>query len=135
MTSDSVPPVLRTGWIRAVFGLSAVFDAVVGVAFLVAARSLCERAEVPPPNHLGYVQFPALLLLVFAAMFARIAADPLRHRDLMPYGIGLKAAFCATVFGHQVLGDIPSIWVGFAWGDLAFLVAFAAAWFRTAPRS
>ena len=120
-------------WIKAVFLLSGVYDAVLGLAFLGWAPVLFAACDVPPPNHPGYVQFPALLLLVFGAMFLRIASDPVRHRELMPYGMGLKAAYAGVVLFHAAQGGIPAIWVPFAWADLVFLLLFAAAWRTTAP--
>lgn len=85
-----------------------------------------------PPNHPGYVQFPALLLLVFAAMFLQVARDPVQNRGLIPYGMGLKAAYSGSVFWHQLTSGIPAMWVGWAWVDLVFLVLFVAAFKITA---
>jgi hypothetical protein len=119
-------------WIRPLFVVAGIYDAALGLVFLAAGTSVFERFGVEPPNHVAYVQFPALLLLVFAAMFFRIATDPVRFRDLMPYGIGLKIAYTATVFGHEIAGGVPSMWIPWAWADLACLVLFVVAWRRTA---
>jgi len=83
---------------------------------------------VTPPNHPGYVQFPALLLVVFGLMFLAVAADPVRNRNLIPYGILLKAAYCGTVFWYWASTGIPDMWKPFAWCDLAFGLLFAFAW-------
>lgn len=123
---------MTPAWIRGVFLLSGLYDGVLGIAFLGWGPRLFEAFRVPPPNHFGYVHFPALLLLVFGCMFLRIAGDPLRFRELMPYGIGLKAAYSGVVFYHSLTGGIPAIWVPFAWADLVFLVLFVLAW-RTTP--
>lgn len=119
-------------WIRPMFAVAGIYDAALGLVFLAAGRAVFERFGVEPPNHAGYVQFPALILLVFAAMFIRISTDPVRFRDLVPYGIGLKVAYCATVFGHEIASGIPPMWIPWAWADLAWLVLFAVAWRRTA---
>lgn len=121
---------LMPGWIRWVFAGSALYDGVLGLVFLFAAARLFEAFRVTPPNHFGYVQFPALLLIIFAGMFAQIAADPLRRREWIPYGAGLKIAYCTVVFYHYILGSIPFIWVPFAYADLAFLALFILAWHR-----
>jgi hypothetical protein len=73
------------------------------------------------------VQFPALLLLVFAAMFSRIAADPVNRRELILYGCGLKISYCATAFFYQVTRGIPFMWIPSAWADLVFLALFILA--------
>ena len=82
---------------------------------------------VEPPNHPGYVQFPAALLVVFALLFFRIAFDPVRHRGLIPFGCGLKVAYCGVVFWHEFTTGVPAMWLPWAWFDLVFLVVFAIA--------
>ena len=39
-------------------------------------------AEVTPPNHWAYVQFPAALLVIFGLMFVAIAQDPVANRGI-----------------------------------------------------
>ena len=114
-------------WIAPVFLLSAAYDGLLGIAFLFFSGPIFQSAGVPLP-HLGYVQFGALVLLIFAAMFLRIARDPAGNRALIPYGAGLKAAYSGVVFGHQLAGGIPAMWLPWAWADLAFLVLFLVAW-------
>ena len=87
-----------------------------------------------PPNHPAYVQFPALLLFIFAVMFFRIAADPVRNRELILYGIGLKIAYCGTAFWYQLAGGIPFMWIPWAWADLIFLALFLVAWNKLGTR-
>jgi len=95
------------------------------------ALPLFDWFGVTPPNHVGYVQFPALLLLIFAAMFWRIAQDPAGNRALIPYGISLKVAYCALVFWYQLTSAVPFMWVPWAWLDLGFIVLFVIAWKAT----
>ena len=125
---------MTPAWVRAVFLVSGLYDGVLGLAFLGWGPELFEAFGVPPPNHFGYVHFPALLLLVFGWMFLRIAGDPVRHRGLMPYGMALKSAYSGVVFFHLLTGGIPAIWVPFAWADLVFLILFVLAWRMTAER-
>jgi hypothetical protein len=115
-------------WISVIFGASAIYDFVLGAAFLFAGGEVFERFEVTPPNHPGYLQFPALLLIIFGVMFARIAMNPRGLRELMLYGIGLKLAYVGVVFFHHFSGGIPSMWLPFAYLDLAFLAGFILAW-------
>jgi len=106
------------------FYVAALYDGVLGVAFLVAAPSLFEWVGVTPPNHFGYVQFPAALLIVFALMFVAIARNPAANRRLIPYGILLKISYCSVVFYHWFTTGIPYIWKPFAIADLVFLALF-----------
>jgi hypothetical protein len=118
----------RTNWIRPVFIVAGIYDAVLGIAFLVGAGRIFSAFGVTPPNHLAYVEFPALLLLVFAAMFFRIARDPAKFRDLIPYGMGLKLSYSALAFWYQSTSDIATMWIPWAWIDLVFFILFLIAW-------
>jgi hypothetical protein len=120
-------------WIKPLFLIGGLYDAVIGVAFLVFGNRIFAATGVEPPNHPGYVQFPALLLILFGVMFFRIAAEPVRCRDQMLYGIGLKLAYCGVIFGHWLASGVPAIWKPFAWADLAFLALFFVAWRATSP--
>ena len=113
--------------IRPLFVLAALYDAILGLAFLFAPGAVFDRFGVTPPNHLGYVQFPAALLIVFAAMFAAVARDPAANRNLIPFGILLKVSYCGVVFGYWFTTGIPGMWKPFAVADVAFALLFAAA--------
>ena len=123
-------------WIRGLFGIAALYDAVLGIAFLVIPWWAYRTFEVTPPNHWGYVQFPAALLIIFAAMFAAIARDPAGNRGLIPYGVGLKSAYCLLVFAYWATGGIPGMWKPFAIIDLLMAVLFVWAYVAlgAAPR-
>ena len=110
------------------FIVAAIYDGVLGGAFLIAPQALLEWLKVTPPNHYGYVHFPAALLIVFALMFLSIALKPISNRRLIPYGIGLKVSYCAVVFGHWFGGAIPNIWKPFAIADVAFIILFFLAY-------
>ncbi len=110
------------------FVIAALYDGILGLLFLVAAPAVFEYFQVTPPNHLGYVQFPALLLLVFALMFAAVARHPQANRNLIPYGVLLKVSYCGVVFAYWAMGNIPGIWRPFAVFDLAFLLLFGWAY-------
>ena len=101
---------------------------VLGVAFLIAGGAIFDWFGVTPPNHPGYVQFPAALLVVFAIMFAAIARNPAGNRDLIPYGMLLKVAYCGVVFRHWFAGGLPDMWKPLCIADLVFLVLFVWAW-------
>ncbi|NIM00181.1 MAG: hypothetical protein GTN89_04620 [Acidobacteria bacterium] len=115
-------------WVAAVFWVAAAYDGILGLIFIFAPAWAFGVMDVPPVNHYGYVRFPAGLLLVFAAMFVRIARDAGANRTLIPYGIGLKLAYCLTVFGYWAGPGISAIWKPFALADLVFIVLFAMAY-------
>ena len=80
-------------WISPLFWVAAVYDGVLGLLFLAAPLWVFQRFEVPPPNHVGYLQCPAALLIIFGLMFVAIARDPLRNRGLIvPAGTSARSA-------------------------------------------
>ena len=111
-------------WIKPFYIVSALYDGVLGVAFLVAPVAIFNITGVTPPNHIGYVQFPAFVLIIFAYMFYNIAQNPVANKNLIIYEILLKFSYCSVVFPHWLTGQIPSIWVPFAVFDLLFMIAF-----------
>jgi hypothetical protein len=119
---------------RTLFVVAGIYDGVLGLAFLFAPTWVFSIHHVAPPEHLAYVQFPALLLMLFGLMFFRIAADPVSRRELILYGCGLKISYCGTVFWHQLTGGVPFMWVPWAWADLVFLALFVVAARRLGPR-
>ena len=120
----------RSRSIAALFYAAAVYDAILGLAFALAAPAIFDALGVARPNHLGYVQFPGLLLLVFAAMFLAIARDPHARRGLIPYGVMLKVSYCLIVFGHWIVHGVPDMWKPLAFLDAAFGILFVGAYVR-----
>ena len=110
--------------ISALFAVAAVYDGLLGSAFLIANRVLFSWFGVTPPNHPGYVQFPAALLIIFAIMFIAVAVNPSRNGNLIPYGILLKVAYCGVVSYHWFTTDLPNLWKPFCIFDLIFLIFF-----------
>jgi hypothetical protein len=119
---------MNTAWIKASYVASACYDALLAFVFLFFVSPVFSAAGVDPPNHMGYLHFPALILLVFAAMYWKIGSDPARHREFMPYGMGLKASYILVVLYHWAAGNIPWLWIPLAWIDLVFLALFFAGW-------
>ena len=124
-------------WIVCLFIIAALYDGVLGLLFLAAPTAAFEWCQVEPPNHVGYVQFPAALLLIFALMFASIAQQPVARRHLIFFGILLKVAYCSVAGLHWASGGIPGMWKPFCVADAIFLVLFAWAWvaLRTGNRA
>jgi hypothetical protein len=120
-------------WIRILFIVSGLYDGLLGAVFLFASATVFRVARVIPPNHFGYIQFPALLLIVFGVMFLRIAANPIKRREQILYGVALKCSYAGLVFWYQFHGGIPAFWIPWAWADAGFMLLFLWAW-GTLPR-
>jgi hypothetical protein len=121
-------------WISPLFWIAAAYDGVLGLLFLAAPGSVFERFNVPPPNHMAYVQFPAALLIIFALIFVAIARDPLANRSQMIYGILLKVAYFTISAYYWLATDIPIIWKPFVFCDLLMGILFIAAYLSVPGR-
>lgn len=119
---------MRMSWIRILFWLAGIYDALLGGAFLFFGEDIFRMTRVTPPNHIGYIQFPSLLLIIFGIMFFRIAMDPVKNREMILYGVALKVSYSGVAFWHNLHGGIPAMWLPWAWADIAFLIFFLIAW-------
>lgn len=118
---------MSNNWRTWLFYVAALYDGLLGVAFVFLWPWIFRLFDVTPPNHGGYVQFPAFLLIIFGFMFLRIARDPDANRELIVYGIGLKAAYIGLVFWYQLTAGVPFMWIPWAWIDVVFLILFVVA--------
>lgn len=118
--------------ITSLFVIAALYDGILGILFLLAPEYLFTVFGVTPANHPGYIQFAAALLIVFALMFTAVAVEPVRNRNLIPYGILLKISYSGIVFYYWATTGIPGMWKPFAIIDLLFMLAFIWA-FRVIP--
>lgn len=114
--------------IRFLFVVAALWDGLLGLIFMFWGAAMYERFGVAPPNHYGYVHFPAALLIVFGILFWAVASHPVRNRNLIPFGILLKVSYCGVVGYHWAAGGIPNMWKPFAIVDLVFMVLFIMAY-------
>ena len=121
------------GWIRFLFAIAALYDGAIGAIFLVFPDYPFRTFSVTPPNHMGYVQFPAALLLIFGLLFLAVARDPARNRNLIPYGILLKIAYCGITTRYWAAGGLPGMWKPFVVADVVMGVLFACAYVALRP--
>jgi hypothetical protein len=131
MTEKTVRP------IAALFLLVALYDGLLGAVFFAIPSAVYHHADILPPNHYGYVRFPALLLIIFALMFVAIARDPVANRSMIIYGILLKLSYSGLVLWYWSTSGISGLWKPFAVIDLVtaalFAWVYAALGSRSAP--
>jgi len=114
--------------VKPLFFVGGVYDLIIGLAFLSAPYAIFEFIDVVPPNHIGYIQFCAAFLVVFSLMLFEVARKPVASKNLIPYAALIKISYCAVVFGHYALGNMPTPWLYFAFADSIFLLAFVWAY-------
>jgi hypothetical protein len=105
------------------FAVAGVYDLALGLGFLAVGPQVFEAAEVPPPDHWGYVQFAAVLVATFGLMFLAVAARPRANRNLIPYGVLLKLGYVGVVGYHWATGGVPWLFQPFAIMAVLFVAA------------
>ena len=115
---------------RLLFTVAAIFNAVVGLAMLVAYDRLVPWLGLPPRPTV-WIHIIALVVLVFGYAYWRIANDPLRFREYIVLGIVGKLAFVVAIYGHFLAGDATAALATLVTADLVFAALFAAYLART----
>ena len=115
---------------KTLFGVAAVFNAVVGVAMLVAYEALAPWLGLPPQPTV-WVHLIALVVLVFGYAYWRVAMDPRRFREYVVLGIVAKLAFVVVIYGHFLAGGATAMLATLVTADLVFAGLFGAHLKRT----
>jgi hypothetical protein len=115
---------------RPLFTIAAIFNAVVGLAMLLAYDLLLPWLGFPPRPTV-WIHIIALIVLVFGYAFWRIARDPSRFREYVVLGIAGKLAFVVAIYGHFIAGDATAALATLVTADLIFAGVFAAYLART----
>lgn len=116
--------------VRLLFGVAGLYDFIIGFVFLLFGRPLFDATGVPPPNHWGYILFGALMLMIFGTMFLAVARDPVRNRNLIPYGMLLKLSYVGLVGYYWLATDCPMLFKPFAVIDGIMFVLFLLAYWK-----
>ena len=115
-------------WIKVLFIIAGICDLLIGAALFLASPQIFRLTNVPVPGHIGFVQFPALMIVIVGALFLHIAANPEGRRELIPYLTCVKIAFSGLVFWYQLTIGIPAAWLPLAWCDVGYIILFVIAW-------
>src|SRR5262245_11778087 len=114
--------------VRLLFGIVGAYDLIIGLAFLCFGPRIFDATGIPHPNHWGYIQFGALLLMVFVTMFFTGAYDPVANRNLMPFGMLLKLSYTGLVAYYWVTSECPLLFKPFAIIDAVMFVLILLAY-------
>ena len=115
---------------KTLFAVAAIFNAVVGVAMLVAYDALAPWLGLPPQPTV-WVHLIALVVLVFGYAYWRVAMDPRRFREYVVLGIVAKLAFVVVIYGHFLAGGATAMLATLVTADLVFAGLFGAHLKRT----
>ena len=115
---------------RLLFTVAAIFNAVVGLAMLLAYDLLAPWLGLPPRPTV-WIHIIALIVLVFGYAYWRIAMDALKFREYVALGIVGKLAFVVAIYGHFLAGEATGALATLVTADLVFAALFAAYLVRT----
>lgn len=111
-----------------VFFLAGLYDCLIGLIFFFAGSQLFKQFNVPAPNHWGYIQFGALMLVIFGLMFFAVAFRPNQNRNLIPFGILLKLSYIGLTTYYWATSGLPGLFQPFVLIDAVMLVLFILAY-------
>lgn len=115
---------MSRSWVSPLFVIAGLYDFAIGLTFLLFGEKLFDAADVPQPNHWGYIQFGSLMLMIFGTMFFAVARDPVANRNLIPYGILLKLSYSALAGYYWATTDCPTLFKPFVIIDAVMLILF-----------
>ncbi len=115
---------VSSGW-RAFFLVAALYDMLLGAAFVVGGEQILRAIGMDLPPHIAYIQLAAVFIFVQGLGYLLTYLDPLGNLGIVRVGIAYKAAYAGLAFWYLVIGALPSIFfIPWAIIDLLFLVGF-----------
>jgi hypothetical protein len=120
----------RLKYYKALFLITAIYDAVLGIVFMFFYKFAFDLLNIPEymPEFGGYLSLIGAFLFVIGVAYYLIYRGDLKtNRDLIAVGALYKLAYCATTFFYLAIGQIPHmIFVGlFGVIDLIMFVLMA----------
>lgn len=110
---------------RLLFLLAALYDGLLGAAFLVGAGPILTWLAVPSPASPIYLQLIAGLIVVQGLGYFFVWRRLWRNVDIVTMGIAAKLALVAVTAASVVRGDLPHPLVAWlAVIDACFLIGF-----------
>ena len=111
---------------RPVLLLCAVYDGLLGLAFLFFSGPIFRALGIENSADPVYVQLAAGLIAIMGLGFFLAWRDPLRNRDLVLLGAVFKAFYILLAAYTLVRGEVPHpVFLVFAVVDVLFLIVFA----------
>jgi len=115
---------VSSSW-RAFFLVAAIYDMLLGAAFVVLGEQILRTIGMELPPHIAYIQLAAVFIFVQGLGYWLVYRDPVGNLGIVRVGIAYKAAYAGLAFWYLVIGALPSIFfIPWAIIDLLFLVGF-----------
>lgn len=132
--STTVQRPVSSGW-QTFFLLAALYDLILGAAFLVASEPILTAIGMTLPPHIAYIQLAAVFVFVQGLGYWLVSRDPLANLGLVRVGVAYKAAYSGLALYYLATGQLPSVFfIPWAVFDLVFLIGFVM-FLRAASRA
>ena len=118
---------MKLSHVRLLFAIAGLYDLIIGLVFLLFGSQRFDAAGVPQPDHWAYIQFGALLLMIFGLMFTG-ARDPVANRNLIPFGMLLKLSYMGLGTYYWIRTGCPLLFKPFVVIDAVMFVLFLLAY-------
>jgi hypothetical protein len=113
-----------SGW-RIFFLVAALYDMLLGVAFVVLGEQILSAIDMQLPPHIAYIQLAAVFIFVQGFSYLFPFRDPLGNLGIVRVGVVYKAAYAGLALWYLAIGTLPSVFfIPWAIIDLAFMVGF-----------
>jgi hypothetical protein len=110
---------------RKLFTIAAAFNAIVGIAFLVAMPQFAHLIQMSPvPSDPLFAHLGAVLVLTFGWGYWRIARDPIANRPIIHMGILGKSLVVIACYYDWLTGNTNWPFAFLVTGDAVFVVLF-----------
>ena len=117
---------VSSSW-RAFFLVAALYDLLLGAAFVAFGEQLLSAIGMELPPHVAYIQLAAVFIFVQGLSYALVYRDPLSNLGIVRVGVAYKAAYAGLALWYLVIGLLPSVFfLPWAAIDVIFLVGFVA---------
>jgi hypothetical protein len=115
-----------TGW-RAFFLVAGLYDALLGLGFLLAGETILTDLGMKLPPHIAYIHLSAIFIAVQGLSYLLVYRDPRSNLGIVWVGVAYKASYAALVIYYLAVGQLPSqFFIPWAVFDLGFMVGFLA---------
>jgi len=118
---------MKRGYYKALYLTAALYDFILGVAFLFFYEQIFNITGMNIPSNPAYLTFCALLIALFGILLFMVYSDIENSKKLVIYAIMIKFAYVGTVlYYYLVVGKsfVDTPFLIFAVFDFIFAILF-----------
>ena len=110
---------------KLLFLIAAIYDLVLGLAFLFFYKLIYQTLNIPLPQYPAYISLSAAFVFVLGIAYYMVYQNLYANRDLVKIGTIYKVAYALVVFYYFFFETLPhNSFLIFGFIDLIFLGLF-----------